>query len=322
MNGTDHQAPQAWLGTVLAAANAAQDRFHFAVSSLPEYLATAPIEGLASWSGELRSGARANLLMGVASNRVDVKIAAARTERALERVAEPLCALWLSADAWPGAELALAWHQVIRNSAHDSICACSHDLVGAAVLHRFGEAETIAEALRRRARQAAGAALPVAGPVVLNPSARARSGVVEVVVAGDAPVAGGQVVDRVAPGVMEVTGTGAMVGNLLATAGGGRVRHPTPPSGPPGAADDEAGLSLAPSSRGARAAAGHRPAGRRSWPRRGPRRAPTRIAPCASGPSARRGSGWRCTPPTSPATAGPPGSGNHRPGDRLRHDRR
>ena len=41
--------------------------------------------------------------MGVASNRVDVKQAAARAERALERLAEPLSALFLPADALAGA---------------------------------------------------------------------------------------------------------------------------------------------------------------------------------------------------------------------------
>ena len=215
MNGTDHQAPQPWLGEVLADANARQDRFHFAVSSLPEYLAKAPMEGLASWQGELRSGARANLLMGVGSNRVDVKIAAARAERSLERIAEPLCALWLAPAAWPDAELRVAWLDVIRNSAHDSICACSHDQVGAAVLHRFAEATTIAEGLRRRALRAAAALMPVTGPVVLNPSARPRSGVIEVVVPGEDPVGGGQVVERVPGADVALIGTGSELATLL-----------------------------------------------------------------------------------------------------------
>jgi mannosylglycerate hydrolase len=215
MNGTDHQAPQAWLGEVLADANARQDRYHFAVSSLPEYLAKAPTEGLASWQGELRSGARANLLMGVGSNRVDVKIAAARAERSLERIAEPLCALWLAPAAWPEAELRVAWLDVIRNSAHDSICACSHDQVGAAVLHRFAEATTIAEGLHRRALQAAAAVMPVTGPVVLNASARPRSGVIEVVVPGEVPVAGGQVLERGVAADVAVIGTGSELATLL-----------------------------------------------------------------------------------------------------------
>ena len=107
--------------------------------------------------GELRSGARANLLMGVASNRVDVKQAAAVAERALERLAEPLSALFLPAESWPGALLDEAWLEVIRNSAHDSICACSVDEVCDAVLHRFAEATEIAEGLADRALQALGA---------------------------------------------------------------------------------------------------------------------------------------------------------------------
>ena len=58
--------------------------------------------------------------MGVASCRVDVKQAAARAERALERVAEPLAALFQPAEAWPAAFLDRAWLDVIRNSASSS----------------------------------------------------------------------------------------------------------------------------------------------------------------------------------------------------------
>ncbi len=91
MNGTDHQLPQPWLGQVVADANAAQDEYRFSVTSLPEYLAGQPSpDDLAVWSTELRSGARANVLMGVASNRVDVHQVCAAAERALERRAEPL----------------------------------------------------------------------------------------------------------------------------------------------------------------------------------------------------------------------------------------
>ena len=61
-----------------------------------------PRPGLPSWHGELRSGARANVLMGVASNRVDVKQAAARAERALEQLAEPLAALLMAPEPVPG----------------------------------------------------------------------------------------------------------------------------------------------------------------------------------------------------------------------------
>ena len=156
MNGTDHQRAQRHVPALVAQTDAALDDFDLGLTSLAGYLAQAPTEGLPSWTGEMRSGARANLLAGVLSNRTDVKIAAARAERALERVAEPLAALWLPAPAWPAHALDAAWLDMVRNSAHDSICACSSDEVGAAVLYRFSEASTRAanvtrDALRRAA---------------------------------------------------------------------------------------------------------------------------------------------------------------------------
>ena len=75
--------------------------------------------------------------MGVASNRADVRRAAAITERELERLAEPLSALLLPPDVWPASLLDQAWLEVIRNAAHDSICACSVDEVCNSVLDRF-----------------------------------------------------------------------------------------------------------------------------------------------------------------------------------------
>jgi hypothetical protein len=85
MNGSDHLLPQPGIGHVVAAANAAPDGYHFAISSLDEYVRAQPVEGLVEWHGELRSGARANVLMGVASNRIDVHQEAASAERAVER---------------------------------------------------------------------------------------------------------------------------------------------------------------------------------------------------------------------------------------------
>ena len=74
--------PRPWLGRVVAEANALQDDYDIEVGSLADYLAAAPTDGLDRVDGELRSGARANLLMGVASNRVDVHQASAVGERA------------------------------------------------------------------------------------------------------------------------------------------------------------------------------------------------------------------------------------------------
>jgi len=182
MNGTDHQRPQPWLGRVVAEVNQLQNELAVSISSLPEYLAGAPTAGLPHWHGELRSGARSNLLMGVASNRVDVKQAAARAERWLERTAEPLSALFLPAEAWREPFLQVAWTLMIRNSAHDSVCACSIDDVVDAVLHRYAEARHIGEALAGEALGAVAASLSAPGPVAVNPTSRDRGGLVDVVV--------------------------------------------------------------------------------------------------------------------------------------------
>jgi hypothetical protein len=188
MNGSDHLRPQPRLGRVVAEANALQDDLHFEITSLPTYLAAAPDEDLERWVGELRSGFRANMLMGVTSNRVDVKRLGEQATRALERRAEPLAALFQPPGEWPERQLDLAWKEIIRNSAHDSICACSVDEVVDAVLHRYAEARTLALGLAARAVKALARSLPTPGPYVLNPSARSRSGVVELVLEGDQPV--------------------------------------------------------------------------------------------------------------------------------------
>ena len=187
MNGSDHLAPQPWLGRVIAEANALQDEFVFEVTSLAGYLSGRSIDGLTRVQGELRSGHRANMLMGVTSNRVDVKRLGAVAERELERRAEPLAALFLAPDEYPQRLFDLAWREMVRNSAHDSVCACSVDDVVDAVLHRYTEARDIAAGLAERSVTAFRRSLAQDGPFILNPVARCRAGVVEVVVAADGP---------------------------------------------------------------------------------------------------------------------------------------
>ena len=190
MNGTDHQLPQPWLGRVVAEANAVQDDYKFVVTSLPEYLPTQPNEGLDHWKGELRSGARANVLMGVASNRVDIHRACAVAERSLERTAEPLSALLLAAGAYPSALLDIAWHRLVLNSAHDSSCACSADDVVDAVDVRYQEARHIGDELTRDALRQLATELdaPAGSTLVVNPTRLDRSGLVQGFVPGEGPV--------------------------------------------------------------------------------------------------------------------------------------
>src|SRR5512133_1625186 len=189
MNGTDHQMPQPWLGRVVAEANEAQDDYRFVVTSLAEYLPRQPTEGLTTVRGELRSGARANVLMGVASNRVDVHQACAVAERALERRAEPLSALLLPADRYPDALLAIAWQKLVENSAHDSSCACSDDEVVDQVIVRYREARQIGDVLAREAiRQLATEVdTPAGSTLVVNPTQARRGGLLSVHVPGEGP---------------------------------------------------------------------------------------------------------------------------------------
>src|SRR5205085_11983729 len=126
----------------------------------------------------------------------DVRIAAAHAERALERRAEPFSALFLPADKWPERLLHLAWKEMLRNAAHDSICACSHDEVVDAVLVRLQEARQIGEGLAFEALRALAAQCPSAGAVVVNPSARTRGGLVELEVPSEGPAPGAQVISE------------------------------------------------------------------------------------------------------------------------------
>lgn len=215
MNGTDHQRMQPHVPSNLAAANAADKRFRFRLTSLRDYLDGAPTDGLPCWSGELRSGARGPILAGTVSNRTDIKAAAAAAETGLERLAEPLATLWLPPELWPKDELATAWLQVIRNSAHDSICACSADEVTRAVLHRYDNASTIAANIVHEATAIAGVATVVDGPVVVNPSAHPRIAAIEMVLAGDDDRSGVQIL-RSHPGGSQVRhGTGEDLGRIL-----------------------------------------------------------------------------------------------------------
>ena len=140
MNGTDHQLPQPWLGRVVAEANAIQTDLDLRVTSLAEHLAAAPTDGLPTWRGELRSGARANLLMGVASNRLDVKQAAARAERALERFAEPLSALLLPPEHWPAARPPVRSGPCCRAPSRCRPCTCRRPAGRTPCWTRRGEA--------------------------------------------------------------------------------------------------------------------------------------------------------------------------------------
>ncbi len=329
MNGSDHQPAQPTLPALLAAANEAQDRYHFRQVSLADYVAATPTDGLPRWVGELRSGARANLLMGVLSNRIDLKAAAAIAERELERVAEPLATLWIPADDWPAGLLDEAWLAMIRNAAHDSVCGCAADTVGRAVQQRYDSAFTLASEVTRRALALAAVATRHQGLVVINSGPSPTSGVVEAVLPGQAPRPGTQPIAVVPEGVEERRGVGADLGRLLAelTADGWLANG----RGVDARVSLTSGaVRLTIESDAARAP---RSGCRRSWRKPGRRPARTATSRSWSASNAGRPSGSRHGSPTSPATAGrrsspptpmprlsgpgPPGSPTTRPASKL-----
>jgi glycosyl hydrolase family 38/alpha mannosidase-like protein len=178
MYGSDHLAPASDLLAQVDHANQ-QGRYRVELATLDGYLAEGDGQDgeLVRLRGELRSAARANMLVGVTSSRIDLKAACGRAERLLERYAEPLQALWC--DSWPEEFLDLVWSRVLQNSAHDSICGCSADPVCAQVLVRFAEAEQIAGELQRRAAEAVAVRVPRGAVAVFNPSPEPRRGLVE-----------------------------------------------------------------------------------------------------------------------------------------------
>ncbi|MEX2554516.1 MAG: glycoside hydrolase family 38 C-terminal domain-containing protein [Actinomycetota bacterium] len=184
MNGTDHRGPEAHLPALFAEANARQDELGFRIGSITEYVREVPSEDLPVWRGEMRSGARANLLMGVVSARMPLKQLEFAASTMLERFAEPLAAI-----AGTDAERILAkpWRGIVENSAHDSICGCGIDAVADAVAARYREAHRVGDLVARDGLETLAAGIDASalaetdeGALVFNPSPFERSGVAEV----------------------------------------------------------------------------------------------------------------------------------------------
>src|SRR2546423_2036793 len=172
MNGNDHVLPQAALSAAVRGASGRLDGIGIRLARLDDYLATLPEQGWPHWRGELRSSARANILMGTLSVRVADKQRYFTATQALERLAEPIAAL-TAIDATD--ELDQAWTLILQNAAHDTACGSGIDAVADASRGRSARALELAEQLLDRA-------LPQLAGIgqVWNPSPFAREGLVEV----------------------------------------------------------------------------------------------------------------------------------------------
>ena len=172
MNGNDHVLPQAALSGAIRGASGRFDGPHLQLARLDDYLATLPENGWPHWSGELRSSARANILMGTLSVRAPDKQRYFEATLALERMAEPIAAL-TGVDA--AEALDRAWTLILQNAAHDTACGSGIDAVAEESKSRSAAALELVEGIVDLALpQLAGAGQ------VWNPSPFARQGLLEV----------------------------------------------------------------------------------------------------------------------------------------------
>jgi alpha-mannosidase len=172
MNGNDHVLPQAALSAAVRKASGQLNGTIVRLARLDDYLATLPADGWPRWRGELRSSARANVLMGTLSVRVSDKQRQFAASRTLERLAEPIVAL-TGIDAAPALEQ--AWTLMLQNAAHDTACGSGIDAVAQASRQRSLSALQLAdEVVERGLPRLAGAGQ------VWNPSLFPRRGLVEV----------------------------------------------------------------------------------------------------------------------------------------------
>jgi hypothetical protein len=189
------------LAKLLQIVNAGQGKYLLRVTPAREYFDGAGSDGLPSITGELRpspGGAcppgeewdvSAGDWEGAFSGRLDLSAAVAAAEVSLERLAEPLCALWLDARQWPRHDLSSAWDQLVRAGGWRLASGAAGPVplapgIGApgpagALVYPYGLVADVAGSARQLALGNAARAFAGAATIVINPSCRARSGVVE-----------------------------------------------------------------------------------------------------------------------------------------------
>jgi hypothetical protein len=188
LNGIDHAPPEART-EALAREVARASGMEVQRGLLDDFVATVLAEDAdrPCHVGELIGARVAPLLPGVWSTRTWIKLANRRAEAALEGWAEPLAALGRQfglADEAPA--LRLAWKELLKNQAHDSICGCSRDEVHEQMHARFEAARELANQTTKRClERIAGLDVDRVAPwsrefdlLIANPSPRNRSDVV------------------------------------------------------------------------------------------------------------------------------------------------
>lgn len=188
MNGIDHCLPDAHTGAV-AEALAARTGRTVRRGLLDDLRAALDEEDRPVFTGELLGARVANLLPGVWSTRLGLKLADRAAERAIGGWAEPWAALGAALgtpDETPSVRA--AWRALLPNQAHDSICGCSQDEVHRQMQGRYATATELAlETTDRVLGRLAGLGPTRATPwsteldvAVFNPSPVTRTDVVRI----------------------------------------------------------------------------------------------------------------------------------------------
>ena len=184
MNGVDHAPPHPHAMELARGLAEAID-VEVVVSLLEPFVDC--IEGeLPVYQGPLMGARLANLLPGVWSARLPLKLANRHAETTLQSITEPLAAIAsLFGLRDERASLRAAWKSLLKNQAHDSIGGCSIDRVHIQMLPRYFAAQSLADETAKRimerlAGQGQTRQTPMTKPfevAVFNPSPYVRSGV-------------------------------------------------------------------------------------------------------------------------------------------------
>ncbi|MFZ2653929.1 MAG: glycoside hydrolase family 38 C-terminal domain-containing protein, partial [Victivallales bacterium] len=153
MDGVDHATAWHDLSRTLQDANASIPDLELRKSHMSEYISdvTKALAGtsLECVSGELRQTCHkgmSDVFMGTMASRIHLKQANANCERMLSQLCEPLSVIARQLGMeYPTRYLDLAWHYLLLNHPHDSICGCSVDQVHKDMSYRFDQARLIAE---------------------------------------------------------------------------------------------------------------------------------------------------------------------------------
>ncbi len=159
-DGMDSTGPNKNLPRIIDECNKVNPRWHFQISSLPNFLkdlkSKVDLSRLTVLKGERRRPSHDKafnaFLKDSISSRMYLKIRNAEVERALAQWCEPFSVLAAKQDMdYPETALLLAWKQVLANHSHDAIGGLSPDQIHQDMMGRFDQAFLIAESWTKKA---------------------------------------------------------------------------------------------------------------------------------------------------------------------------